>query len=96
MTNVWSKDEIELLKKLYPKGSVQEIVDKTGRTHAAITQKAFCLGIKVHTGWSPNEIKLLKKLFPTTENREIAERLGRSVKTVRMKAFFLDLEKNSH
>ena len=99
MTNLWSKDKVELLKKLYPTASIQEIMDKTGRSRAAIRHKAFCMGIKrdkVYTDWPPNEIKLLKKLFPTTRNREMAERLGRSMKAVRMKAFFLDLEKKSH
>ena len=97
MSKFWSKNEIELLKKFYPAGSIQEIIDKTGRSRGAVRHKAFCEGIKKRKkpDWPPDEIKLLKKLFPTTRNREIAERLGRSMNAVRLKAFFLDLEKKS-
>ena len=97
----WSKDEIELLKKLYPAGSIKEILDKTGRSLPSVRYRAFRLGIKskrarqVLADWTADEIKLLKKLYPTTNNNEIATRLGRPVRSVRTKAFFLDLQKKS-
>ena len=97
----WSKDEVQLLKKLYPIGLTQEIEEKTGRSPASIKYKAYLMGIKrkrvrpVYPDWSHDEIKLLKKLYPTTNNNEIALRLGRSVRTVRIKAFLLDLQKKT-
>ena len=92
----WSKDELKLLKKLYPTGSTQEIADKTGRSPALVRQKAFCMKIKkkrIFYDWPADEIKLLKKLYPTTKDGKIAVRLGRSERSVKMKAFLLDLQK---
>ena len=97
----WSKDEVKLLRKLYPTGTIQEIEDKTGRSLASIRYKANLIGIKrkrdypACPDWPPDEIKLLKKLYPTTKNGEIAKRLGRTMRNVRLKAFFLGLQKKS-
>ena len=97
----WSKDEIKLLKKLYPISSIQEILDKTGRSLPSVRYRAFRLGIKsnrarqILADWTADEIKLLKKLYPTTKNNEIATRLGRPVRSVRTKAFLLDLKKKT-
>ena len=61
----WSKDEVKLLRKLYPTGTIQEIEDKTGRSLASIRYKANLIGIKrkrdypACPDWPPDEIKLL-------------------------------------
>jgi hypothetical protein len=96
VVNLWSKAEVNVLKKLYPAGRTQEIADKIGRSLPSVRYKAFLMGIKrkrIRQEWPAGEIKLLKKLFPTTPNRQIADRLGRTMKAVRIKAFFLGLEK---
>ena len=93
----WSKNEIKLLKKLYPTSSTLEVAKKIGRSPASVLYGAYILEIKkkrvsqARPDIPPNEIKLLKKLYPTTENREIAERLGWSMRKVRLEAFFLGL-----
>jgi len=37
----WSEDEIKLLKKLFPKGKARQVADQTGRTLAAVRQRAY-------------------------------------------------------
>ena len=62
----WSKDEVKLLKKLFPRGRAREVAERTGRPLTAVKQKAYYMGIKTKERrlWSANEIKLLKKLYP--------------------------------
>jgi len=43
---LWSEEEIELLKRLFPSGREKEIVEQTGRTLAAVRQRAYTIGIK--------------------------------------------------
>jgi len=61
---LWSEEEIELLKRLFPSGREKEIVEQTGRTLAAVRQRAYTIGIKTtkSRSWSEEELKLLKKL----------------------------------
>jgi hypothetical protein len=89
----WSKDEVKLIKKLYPHGGAREIVKRTGRPLAAVRQKAYHLG--VNTGgnrpWSANEIRQLKRLYPRETAQSIADKLGRSCGAVTIQAFKLGL-----
>jgi len=43
--HLWSEDEIELLKKLYPGGGAREIAKRTGHPLASVRQQAYNMGI---------------------------------------------------
>jgi len=91
----WSKDEVKLLKKLFPRGRAREIAEQTGRSLATVRQKAYSMGIKTRDCrlWSANEIKLLKKLYPTEDTQSIADKLGRSRFSIKQKACNISLKK---
>jgi len=96
--NEWTKAEVRLLKKLYPKTKNVDIAAKLGRTHEAVKFKARTLGLKKAEGhffWTDREVGLLKRQFRDTSIRvdEIADRLGRGVKAVRNKAIELGLKR---
>ena len=46
LINVWSKKELDLIKRLYPKRTAQEIADKIGRSAGAVRLRIFNLGLK--------------------------------------------------
>jgi len=89
----WSKDEVKLLKKLYPRGRAGEIADQIGRPLTAVRQKAYGMGIKTRENrlWSAGEIRQLKRLYPSETVQSIADKLGRSYGAVAAKAFKLGL-----
>ena len=91
----WSKDEVKLLKKLFPLGRAREVAEQTGRPLTAVRQKAYSMGIKTRERrfWSANEIQLLKKLYPSENTQSIADKLGRSSVRVRHKANLIGLKK---
>lgn len=43
---LWSKDEVKLLKKLFPNRSTQEITDQLGRSFKSVQMKASKMGLK--------------------------------------------------
>jgi hypothetical protein len=89
----WSKDEVKLLKKLYPRGGAGEIAERIGRPLTAVRQKAYYMGIGTseHRFWSASEIRRLKRLYPSETIQSIADKLGRSFRSVVAKAFKLGL-----
>jgi hypothetical protein len=91
----WSKDEVKLLKRLFPRGRAREIAEQTGRPLTAVRQKAYSMGIKTRElhPWSANEITLLKELYPTENTQSIADKLGRPVPSVTHKANSIGLKK---
>lgn len=95
MAKPWSKDEVRLLKRLFPSGRTRQVVAKIGRPLTAVRQKAYDMGLKseVYHFWSTDDLKLLRKLFPNTRTEEIADKLGRSLHTVKNKAYQLGLKK---
>jgi len=94
---LWSKDEVKLLKKLFPKGKAREIVNQTGRPLTAVRQKAYDMGLKTRECrlWSADEVKLLKKLYLNQNQKfeRIADILGRSVNAVQAKARNIGISK---
>ncbi|MQY62040.1 hypothetical protein GH146_01970 [archaeon] len=76
---LWSKDEVKLLKKLFPRGRASEIAERTGRPLTAVRQKAYTMGIKTRERhlWSANEVKLLKKLYTKESAKSIAATVPR-------------------
>jgi transcriptional regulator of aromatic amino acid metabolism len=93
----WTKDDIRLLKKLYPQGNTKKIAERLNRPLTAVRQKAYDIGIKtdVYQYWSKEDIKLLEKLYPNTITQELAKRLRRSAGSVKTKARQLGLRKTN-
>ena len=65
----WSKDELKLLKKLFPIKETKEVAEILGRSLTSVHTKAFESGLKkayLPPRWTASETKLLKKLYRTT------------------------------
>lgn len=96
----WLKDEIKLLKKLFPSGGAREIAMRTGHPLAAVRQKAYDMGITTREYhrrlWSADETELLKRLYPNESIRNIADKLGRSEQEVYGKAHTIGLKKEKY
>lgn len=92
----WTKDDIKLLKKLYPHGNTKMIAEKLCRPLTAVRQKAYDIGLKTDTYryWPPEDLELLVKLYPDMRTEELARRLGRSPGSVKTKARQLELRKS--
>ena len=45
-TGLWSKEDVKLLKKLFPNRKTQEVADQLGRTLKSIKMKASKMGLK--------------------------------------------------
>ena len=43
---LWSKDEVKLLKKLFPNRRTQEVADQLGRSLKSVRVKASKMGLK--------------------------------------------------
>jgi hypothetical protein len=91
----WTKDDIRLLKKLYPHGNTKKIAERLNRPLTAVRQKAYDIGMKtdVYQYWSKGDMKLLEKLYPNAITQELAKRLGRSAGSIKTKARQLGLRK---
>ena len=92
----WKKEDIKLLKKLYPHGNIKKIAERLNRPLTAVRQKAYDIGMKsdVYNFWTKEDLKLLKKLYANTVTTELADRLKRSAGSVKTKARQLGLKKN--
>lgn len=42
----WSKQEVNLLKKLFPNRTTREVADRLGRSAKSVEQKASKIGLK--------------------------------------------------
>jgi len=69
----WSKDEVKLLKELFPQGRAREVAEQTGRSLVAVKHKAYNMGIKTREcrRWSANDIRQLKRLYPSETAQSI-------------------------
>ena len=92
----WTKDDIRLLKRLYPHGNIKKIAERLNRPLTAVRQKAYDMGMKtdVYNYWSKAELRLLKKSYSNTVTQELADRLKRSAGSVKTKARQLGLKKS--
>lgn len=92
----WTKDDIKLLKRLYPRGKTKMIAAKLCRPLTAVRQKAYDLGMKtdIYNYWTEDDLKLLAKLYPNTITDELVERFSRSAGSVKTKARQLGLRKS--
>ena len=92
----WTKDDIKLLKRLYPRGNTKMIAERLCRPLTAVRQKAYDMGMKtdIYNYWTEDELKLLSKLYADTITDELAERFSRSAGSVKTKARQLGLKKS--
>jgi hypothetical protein len=102
---LWLKQK-ELLKKLYPTTSNQELAKKIGRSKAAIANLAWKMGLHKEgynpginrTGgnvplWSQKNDALLRKSYPTAWTKDLSIKLGRSEKAIIARAMMLGVRK---
>ena len=92
----WTKGDIRLLKRLYPRGNTKKIAKRLGRPLTCVRQKAYDMGMKtsVYHYWTPDDLYLLAKLYPDTTTEELAVRFHRSAGSVKTKARQLGLKKS--
>lgn len=92
----WTKDDIKLLRKLYPHGNTRMIAERLCRPLTAVRQKAYDIGIKtdVYRYWSEDELKQLAKLYPNTSTQQLAKKLSRSPGSIKTKAREMGLQKS--
>ena len=46
VTGLWSKDDVKLLKKLFPNRRTQEVADQLGRSLRSVKGKSQKMGLK--------------------------------------------------
>lgn len=92
----WTKEDIKLLKRLYPKGNIKKLAERLNRPLTAVRQKAYDIGMKsdVYNYWTKADLQLLRKLYANTVTTELAARLKRSAGSVKTKARQLGLKKS--
>ena len=92
----WTKDDIKLLKRLYPRGNTKKIAERLNRPLTAVRQKAYDMGMKtdVYRYWSEDDLKLLAKLYPETAMKDLVKQFGRSAGSIKTKARELGLKKS--
>lgn len=92
----WTKDDIKLLKRLYPHGNIKKIAERLNRPLTAVRQKAYDMGMKtdVYRYWSEVDLKLLAKLYPETALKELVKQFNRSAGSIKTKARELGLKKS--
>ena len=97
MAKPWSKDEFELLKKLYPYICAEDLTQRINRPFHAINKMASRLNlikkVRKRARWPEEDIKILRKIFPTTETWKVANQLDRPISAVRHKAKEMGLKK---
>ena len=92
----WTKDDIKLLKRLYPHGNIRKLAERLNRPLTAVRQKAYDIGMKtsVYNYWTKAELQLLKKRYANTLTQDLADRVERSAGSVKTKARQLGLKKS--
>ncbi|MDO8530425.1 MAG: hypothetical protein Q7S10_03425 [bacterium] len=82
MSNLWSQQEIALLKENYPVKRVRDLAAMfPERTKATIAVKALSLGLPSAKLWQPEENKILREYFSKYPVQELLKLLPRRSKT---------------
>ena len=91
----FSDDEVELIRRLFPKAETLEIAARLNRSNSSVKVKLRELGLRRQSEniWPRQEMALLKKLYPTTSTWALANQLGFKCFQVRRKARDLGLKK---
>jgi len=106
---VWTEQELETLRKLYPLMTNAEIAKKLGRPKASVDKKGFDNGLKKdpehrrkvaisnnkkrRNSWTKEEESTLKKMYQKHTYRELADILNRNPQSIQSKATKLGLWK---
>ncbi len=77
---LWTVEEVKLLKELYPRVRVKDLIDKfPRRTKPTIVAKAMSLNLPSAKLWQPNENKIIKDCFYSVPKETLLQMLsGRS------------------
>ncbi len=98
MAKPWSKDELELLRKLYPYICAEDLTQRINRPFHAINKMASRLNltkkVRKRARWLEEDMKILRKIYPTTETWKVANQFDRPISAVRRKAKEMGLKKN--
>ena len=92
----WTKDEDDLLAKLWPTLSVAQISERMGRTLKGVYRRANRLGLtcgqpQAKKAWTPEDDAVLKANLGTMTYAEIGVLLNRTDKSVKARALHLSL-----
>lgn len=89
----WTKQEENVLRKLYGMVRNREIAARLGRTLASVGLKARELGLAGPPSqpWSASDDRYIKRRYGTASREEIATALGRTVPAVASRAEFLGM-----
>lgn len=106
---IWTEQELDMLRKLYPLMTNTEIAKKLGRPKASVDKKGFDNGLKKspehrrkvaisnnkkrRNSWTKEEEAMLKKMYQRSTYRELAETLHRNPQSIQSKATKLGLWK---
>jgi hypothetical protein len=100
MKGLWSENDIEQLKKLYPITGPKELMKIFGRSHKAINSKAKSLRLKKdpeffnRNPFTEKEIQYLKDHYSDIRSDIIAKKFNRPISSVYNKAYSLGLTKS--
>jgi len=90
---LWSKEELEFLKKNYKRWGIEYCAKKLQRSAGTVRWRSNQMGLHVRTAhWSPKELDVLKAAWPHASYREMVHALpGRTFISIRKKAGSLKL-----
>lgn len=95
----WTQQEKELLKKIYPTTSWDEMIEIFQTSKDNITHKAKNLGIKRemvnYAKYTQEEVQYIKDNYGKISSKEMAERLGRTAVAIETKIKKLKLNKRT-
>ena len=94
MSQTWSNEEVEMLKKLSEKYHISEIAKKMEKTENAIYLKAKRLGITLiqdRRKWTKEEQEILEELWGYQSIESIAKRLKRTPMSLKEQAVRMNL-----
>ena len=98
MRKFWNTERDNLLRRHYPKGSLDTLAERIGVSVPAVKQRARVLGIrrKVHVKvpWTERQLKYLREHYATASAEEIAPKVKHSLSGIYQKAKELGLEKS--
>jgi len=92
---LWSEEDKELLKKMYPVESKEYLLEKIkNKTWRAISGKANKLNIKKIERWNEKELTILEELYADSTKEYLLEKLpNRSWCSISIKASFLNIKR---
>ncbi len=92
---VFSTEEVEVLKSLFPDHNAVDIAARMNRSVSGVKKKMRELGLTRRNAkpWTKKEIAYLRKHYPTTTTSQIANAIDRNLSETKRKASELKLKK---